>query len=45
MMRVSLSRTMLRAAAVCALLCASVGAGFAQSGASGFAEVNGTRLY
>jgi pimeloyl-ACP methyl ester carboxylesterase len=42
MIRVSLSRTMPRAAAVCALLCASVGAAFAQSG---FAEVNGTKLY
>ena len=43
-MRVALSGMMPRAVAVCALLCAACAAVCAQA-ASGFAEVNGTRLY
>ncbi|HEY0173720.1 MAG TPA: alpha/beta fold hydrolase [Pyrinomonadaceae bacterium] len=48
MTRTLLSRILPRVAAACALLCAGAVAGVAQSGvkpASGFAEVNGTRLY
>jgi 3-oxoadipate enol-lactonase len=44
MLRMLLSRTLPRAVALCVLLCASAGAVGAQA-ASGFAEVNGTRLY
>ncbi|HEX8353421.1 MAG TPA: alpha/beta hydrolase, partial [Pyrinomonadaceae bacterium] len=46
-MRAVLSRIVLRAAAVCALLCACVVAAGARAEktVSGFAEVNGTRLY
>ena len=48
MSRVSPSRTLPRAFAACALLCACAGAAYARpqaGGGSGFAEVNGTRLY
>jgi 3-oxoadipate enol-lactonase len=45
MMRGLLSRRLPRAAAVCALLCACVGARAQAGHGSGFAEVNGTKLY
>ena len=48
MLRVSLSRTLPRAAAVCALLCACTVAVCARAQAGngpGFAEVNGTKLF
>jgi 3-oxoadipate enol-lactonase len=46
-MRMTLSKTVLRVFAVCALLSAACAAAEAREGvrASGFAEVNGTRLY
>jgi pimeloyl-ACP methyl ester carboxylesterase len=47
-MRDVLSGVVLRAVAACALVCGAAGAAGAQAGgdaASGFAEVNGTRLY
>lgn len=48
MLRVTLSSMLLRACAACVLLCASVAAATMQAPAgngSGFAEVNGTKLY
>ena len=46
-MRAVLSKIVLRGAAACALVCAAAAGAGAQAGraASGFAEVNGTRLY